>query len=70
MTSEQKQEVDRNDFTKQVEGASGGFFTEFWYLLWHTKKWWLAPVLLLLLALGTMVILGGTAAAPVIYTLF
>ena len=70
MTSGQKQEVDGNDFTKQVEGASRGFFAEFWYLLWHTKKWWLAPVFLLLLLLGTMVILGGTAAAPLIYTLF
>jgi uncharacterized protein DUF5989 len=70
MTNGQKQEVDGNDFAKQVEGASRGFFAEFWSLLWHTKKWWLAPVLLLLLVLGTMVILGGTAAAPLIYTLF
>ena len=70
MTSGQKHEVDSNEFAKQVEGASRGFFAEFWYLLWHTKKWWLAPVLLLLLLLGAMVIVGGSAVAPLIYTLF
>ena len=34
------------------------------------KKWWLAPVILALLVVGAFVVLGGTAAAPLIYTLF
>jgi hypothetical protein len=70
MNSRQKQVSERSDFTRQVEGSSGGFLAEFWYLLWHTKKWWLIPVLLLLVLLGTAVILSGTGAAPLIYTLF
>lgn len=36
----------------------------------NNKKWWLAPIIVLLLGLGLLVILGGTAAAPFIYTLF
>jgi hypothetical protein len=35
------------------------------------KKFWLAPILLVLLLLGTLMILAqGSAVAPFIYTLF
>ena len=36
----------------------------------NNKKWWLAPIIVVLLGLGLLVVLGGTAAAPFIYTLF
>jgi len=35
----------------------------------ENKKWWLLPILLAVLALGVLVILGGTGAGPFIYTL-
>ena len=60
----------KDEFAKQAQGTSGGFFSEFLYFLAHNKKWWLTPIFVLLLALGALVILGGTAAAPFIYTLF
>ena len=44
-----------------------GEFTEF---LKENKKWWLAPIVIAILGLGLLVLLGGTAAAPFIYTLF
>ncbi len=44
--------------------------SEFWAFMRQNKKWWLLPFVLVLLALGTLVLLGGTAAAPFIYTLF
>jgi hypothetical protein len=34
------------------------------------KKWWLAPIIISVLLLGALVVLGGTAAGPFIYTLF
>ncbi|MAE66217.1 MAG: hypothetical protein CMJ18_18255 [Phycisphaeraceae bacterium] len=43
---------------------------EFWDFLAYNKKWWLAPIIVTLLLVGLFVILGGTAAAPFIYTLF
>jgi hypothetical protein len=43
---------------------------EFWYFLSQTKKWWLLPIVVILLAFGVLVALSGTAAAPFIYTLF
>jgi Family of unknown function (DUF5989) len=36
----------------------------------HTKKWWLTPIVLMLLLLGVLIVMGGTGAAPFIYTLF
>jgi hypothetical protein len=40
------------------------------YLLKHSKKWWMLPIVLVLLLFGTLMLLGGTAVAPFIYTLF
>lgn len=43
---------------------------EFLAFLSENKKWWLLPLLLVLGALAGLAFLGGTAAAPFIYTLF
>jgi hypothetical protein len=44
---------------------------EFWDFLKHRKKWWLAPVLFLLVLFGMLIVLTeGSAIAPFIYTLF
>ena len=34
------------------------------------KKWWLTPIVLVLLLAGAAIFLSGTGAAPFIYTLF
>jgi hypothetical protein len=47
-----------------------GLVAEMWQFLGENKKWWLAPIVISVLALGGLVLLGGTAAAPFIYTLF
>jgi len=36
----------------------------------ENRKWWLVPILVVFLPLGVLLILGGTSAAPFIYTLF
>ncbi|CAN5276220.1 hypothetical protein BH20VER2_BH20VER2_06350 [soil metagenome] len=44
---------------------------ELWAFLRVRKKWWLAPILLLLLALGGLLALAeGSALAPFIYSIF
>ena len=48
----------------------GGFASEFWQFLRHSKKWWLLPIVVILAAFGLLMVLSGTAAAPFIYTLF
>ncbi len=44
---------------------------EFWQFLKVRKKWWLAPILIVLLLLGGLIILTqGSALAPFIYSIF
>jgi hypothetical protein len=47
------------------------FLTELWMFLRVRKKFWLAPVVLLLLLFGGLIVLTqGSVIAPFIYTLF
>jgi hypothetical protein len=47
------------------------FLLEFWEFLRVRKKFWLLPVLILMVVFGGLVILTkGSAVAPFIYTLF
>lgn len=61
----------QSDFEKAAaEQPAGGFLRELWGFLAQNKKWWLLPILIMLLILGLLVILSGTGLAPFIYTLF
>ena len=60
----------KSDFERANQEGQTGLVSEFIDFLKHNKKFWLIPLLLVLLLLGVLVILGGTAAAPLIYTLF
>lgn len=47
------------------------FVTELWAFMKARKKFWLAPILVMMLLLGTLLILAqSSAVAPFIYTLF
>ena len=52
------------------DSRSSSFAGEFWYFLRNNKKWWLLPIVAILVLFGVLVLLSGTAAAPFIYTLF
>ncbi|KPK17238.1 MAG: hypothetical protein AMJ62_01920 [Myxococcales bacterium SG8_38] len=69
MTDNQKSEKDK-EFLSQASGKQSGLISEFFGFLKANKKWWLAPIIISILLLGLLVVLGGTAAAPFIYTLF
>ncbi len=47
------------------------FFIEFWKFLRVRKKYWLLPILFVLVLFGGLVVLSqGSAIAPFIYTIF
>ena len=47
------------------------FIIELWEFLRERKKYWLIPVLLVLLLFGAIVVVSeGSAVAPLIYTIF
>jgi Family of unknown function (DUF5989) len=58
------------DFIAQAGGPRATLVGEFVTFLRQNKKWWIAPIVISILLLGLLVILGGTGAAPFIYTLF
>lgn len=48
-----------------------GILKEFWGFLRERKKWWLLPIIIMLVLLGLLIVLTeGSAIAPFIYTLF
>ena len=61
---------DQPDFATQAAMRTRGPVGEFCDFMMHNKKWWLFPIILVLLVLGIVVVLGGTGIAPFIYTLF
>jgi len=47
------------------------FLRDLWLFMKERKKYWLAPILIVLILLSLIIVLGGTSAiAPFIYTLF
>lgn len=47
------------------------FLKELWSFMRTRKKFWLIPVLLVMLFLGALIVLGeGSALTPFLYTLF
>ncbi|HMH17976.1 MAG TPA: DUF5989 family protein [Burkholderiales bacterium] len=47
------------------------FLKELWAYMRSRKKYWLIPILLVMVMLGVLIVLAqGSAVAPFIYTLF
>jgi len=47
------------------------FLRDLWGFFKHRKKYWLLPIITVLLLFGALLVLtGGSAIAPFIYTLF
>ncbi|MCX6356110.1 MAG: DUF5989 family protein [Candidatus Aureabacteria bacterium] len=48
-----------------------GLFKELFLFLKETKRWWLAPIFIILILLGIFIFLTeGSAVLPFVYTLF
>lgn len=69
-SSDAGQDCDVSDFHRQTAQPSHGLVREFWDFIKDNKKWWLLPIIAVLLLFGVLVFLGGGAAAPFIYTLW
>jgi hypothetical protein len=61
----------QSDFEQIARSESEhSFIGELWMLIRQQRKYWLMPLVAVLLLFGLLVFLSGTAAAPFIYTLF
>ena len=59
-----------DEFERQAEQRREQLLAELWQFLRHNKRWWLTPIILILLVVGALVALGGSGAAPFLYPLF
>ena len=51
--------------------AKFNLLKEFWQYLMQNKKWWITPIMVMLLLLGALIFFTqSSAVAPFIYTLF
>ena len=58
------------EFARQARLHRASFASDMLFFLRQNKKWWLLPLILLLLGFGVLMILATTGAAPFIYTIF
>ncbi|MHC4875374.1 MAG: DUF5989 family protein [Planctomycetota bacterium] len=57
-------------FAEAAQEEQPGLLREFVEFLLESKAWWITPIVVVLLLVGVLIFLSGTAAAPFIYTLF
>jgi hypothetical protein len=70
MTEQPQTKGPENDFIQQAQEARPSIFLEFLDFLWHNKKWWLLPILIVLALLGVLIFIGGSGGGIFVYTLF
>jgi hypothetical protein len=63
-------DADKDAFRRESERKSKGSLAQFVAFVFQNKKWWLIPIVTLLLLVAVLVALGGSGVAPFIYTLF
>ncbi len=68
--SDDEDQTPTDRLEEMADEKQTGLFGELWGMLRHTKKWWLTPIIVVIVILGVLVLLSSTAVAPFIYTLF
>lgn len=59
------------EFASRMKGSGRpSLIAELWEFIGVNRKWWLAPIIAMLLLIGALAALAGSAVAPFIYTLF
>ena len=67
---EEDETSDVDAFTQAAGEKDPGLLRDFLGFLAHNKKWWLIPLLAVLLLVMVLLLVGSTALGPLIYPLF
>lgn len=67
MTAKEPEQPE-NEFMQAASKQERGLVAEFVAFMAENKMWWLAPILIVFLLLGILLILGATGVAPFLYT--
>jgi len=66
-----RRKISKNHFENLYKQCLMEYIKDLWDYLKVRKKYWLVPLILILLLLGFLIVFtGGSAVAPFIYTLF
>lgn len=68
--SPEKRSASTQNFADEAGRKPKGTVGELIQFLLENKSWWLAPIVIMLLLVGVLVVLGSSVAAPFIYPLF
>jgi hypothetical protein len=61
---------DQLSFERQSQMKPPGILSEFGDFLIHNQRWWLTPIIIILLLMSVIIALTNTAIGPFIYALF
>ncbi len=68
--SEGSASTEVREFQDLASARPRGIIGEFVEFLWSEKRWWLTPIVLVLLVISLFIVLTNTAVGPFIYVLF
>jgi hypothetical protein len=57
-------------FAEAAEEQQPSLLVEFCEFLLESKKWWLTPIILVLMLVGLLIVLSSSVVAPFIYPIF
>jgi hypothetical protein len=60
----------KKSFEQAATQGDGRLLVEYLRFLSQNKKYWMLPIIIVLLLIGLLVMLGGSVAGAFIYTLF
>ena len=66
----EQQDNKAEEFAAKAHGRRSSLIGEFLSFLAHNKKWWLLPILVVLLVMGLLVLAGASGISAFLYTLF
>ena len=70
MTDNPEKPEQTSEFEQEATQQRTGLVREFWDFLKDNKKWWLLPIIVMILLIGAMVVLTSTGVGPFIYAMF
>ena len=70
MTESEDRRPATERFAEQAGKRRQSAMAELVHFLRHNKKWWLTPIVVVLILVGVLAVLGGSGVAPFIYSLF
>lgn len=63
-------ETSVSEFERQAEEAPPGLIEEFVDFLLHSKRWWLLPIIVVLLLMSALIWISGTSLGSFLYRIY